>query len=107
MNLGVFAKTFHRESAGEIFAAVRGCDYSCTQFNMACVGLSSLPTNVGNETVDQILSAAIDEKVELSALSGTFNMAHPDSRTRTDGLASLKVLAGVCSGRHIPGLTLC
>ncbi len=107
MNLGIFAKTFRRETVSEIFAAVRGCDYSCTQFNMACAGPVSLPTNVNDETIDQILSAAANEKVELSALSGTFNMAHPDSRIRADGLASLKVLAGVCGRLHIPVLTLC
>src|SRR3982074_3909207 len=98
MNLGIFAKTFPRETVGEIFAAVRGCDYSCTQFNMSCVGLASLPTNVGDETVDKILSAAANEKVELSALSGTFNMAHPDSRITAAGLASLEVLAAGCAG---------
>jgi sugar phosphate isomerase/epimerase len=107
VNLGIFAKTFRRETVNEIFAAVRGYDYCCTQFNMACVGPASLPTNVNDETVDQILSAAANEKVELSALSGTFNMAHPDSRIRAGGLASLKVLAGACARLHIPMLTLC
>jgi sugar phosphate isomerase/epimerase len=107
MNLGIFAKTFRRETVSEIFAAVRGCDYSCTQFNMSCVGLPSLPTDVGDETVDHILSAAANEKVELSALSGTFNMAHPDSRIRAGGLVSLEALAAVCARLHIPVLTLC
>src|SRR5260221_13694526 len=103
MNLGIFAKTFHRETVSEIFAAVRGCDYSCTQFNMFCVGLASLPTNVEDETFDQILSSAANEKVELSALSGTFNMAHPDSRGKAGGLVSLEGLAAVCVRMHIPG----
>jgi hypothetical protein len=58
MNLGIFAKTFRRETVSEIFVAVRGCSYSFTQFNMSCVGLASLPTKVGDETVDQILAAA-------------------------------------------------
>jgi sugar phosphate isomerase/epimerase len=107
MNLGIFAKTFRRETVREIFAAVRGGDYSCTQFNMSCVGLAALPDNVSDETVEQILSATANEKVELSALSGTFNMAHPDCRIRARGLVSLEVLAAVCERLHIPVLTLC
>src|SRR5258707_13415124 len=84
MNLGIFAKTFRRETVSEIFAAVRGCDYSCTQFNMSCVGLASLPTNVGDETVDQILSAAAHEKgVPDSAESSTFSLAAADKNLST------------------------
>jgi sugar phosphate isomerase/epimerase len=107
MNLGIFAKTFHRETVSEIFAAVRGSGYSCTQFNMVCVGSGSLPATVDDRIVDQILAAATNEKVELSALSGTFNMAHSDVKVRAGGLESLQVLAGVCARLHIPVLTLC
>jgi sugar phosphate isomerase/epimerase len=107
MNLGIFAKTFRRETVSEIFAAVKGSGYSCTQFNMVCAGSSSLPATIDDKMVDQILFAATDEKIELSALSGTFNMAHSDARVRAGGLESLKVLAGVCTRLNIPVLTLC
>jgi sugar phosphate isomerase/epimerase len=107
MNLGIFAKTFRRETVSEIFAAVRGFGYTCTQFNMTCVGQSPLPAAVDDRIIDQILSAATNEKVELSALSGTFNMAHPDVKVRAGGLQGLKILAGICTRLHIPVLTLC
>lgn len=107
MNLGIFAKTFKRESVKEVFAAVRLAGYSATQFNMACVGLSSLPERIEDDTLEVIRTEAAAHEVALVALSGTFNMAHPVSETRAAGVANLRVLARACSNLQIPVLTLC
>jgi len=43
MQLGIFAKTFVRPSLEATLDAVASHGLSCVQFNMACVGLPTLP----------------------------------------------------------------
>ncbi len=43
MRLGIFAKTFARPGLPEILAAVKSQGLDCVQFNLACVGLETVP----------------------------------------------------------------
>jgi sugar phosphate isomerase/epimerase len=49
---------------------------------------------VSSELVQRIADAAKQAAVELTALSGTFNMAHPDPSVRRDGLQKFAGFAG-------------
>ncbi|TIR87531.1 MAG: sugar phosphate isomerase/epimerase, partial [Mesorhizobium sp.] len=72
--------------------AVREAGFAVTQFNLACAGLPSMPDDVPDEAIRTIDAAAKASGVGLVALSGTYNMAHPDSRVRDDGLRRLGVV---------------
>lgn len=77
------------------------------QFNMSCAGLETLPGNVSSDLVQRITDAAGQATVELAALSGTFNMAHPDPAVRRDGLIKFEILCEVTARLRIPVITLC
>ena len=96
MRLGIFAKTFVRPTLEETLDAVRAYGFDCVQFNMACAGLPSLPERIEAGLADQIRQQLARRGITMAAVSGTFNMIHPDLVKRRDGLRRLRVLADNC-----------
>jgi sugar phosphate isomerase/epimerase len=107
MRLGIFAKTFPRSSLGETLDAVRAHEMGCVQFNMSCAGLHPMPEEIPPELVDCIREEMNRRDLTTSAVSGTFNMIHPDPTRRGDGLRRLEVLAGACRRMGTSVITLC
>jgi sugar phosphate isomerase/epimerase len=107
MKIGIFAKTFGRTTIDELFQTIASYGIYSVQFNMSCTGLESFPGHVSSELVQWITDAAGKATIELSALSGTFNMAHPDPAIRFDGLEKFKLLCEVAARLRIPVVTLC
>jgi sugar phosphate isomerase/epimerase len=106
MQLGIFARTFPRPTLEETFNAVVEHGLRCVQFNMACAGLSSLPDRIERDVVDRIRKAATRE-INIAAVSGTYNMIHPDREQRQVGLQRLRVLVSACKGMGTSVVTLC
>jgi sugar phosphate isomerase/epimerase len=107
MQLGIFARTFARQTVEEVFDAVAGHGLACVQFNFACAGLPSLPERIAPELLGRISRASCERGITIAAVSGTFNMIHPDPEQRREGLRKLDVVAAA-SARLGSGLvTLC
>jgi sugar phosphate isomerase/epimerase len=107
MKIGIFAKTFSRPSIEELFQAIASYEIYSVQFNMSCAGVETFPGNISSDLIHWITDAAERATVELAALSGTFNMAHPDPAIRRDGLEKFEILCEVAARLHIPVITLC
>jgi sugar phosphate isomerase/epimerase len=107
MQIGIFAKTFEGRSAAEVLPKVKASGFATAQYNMACSGLPSLPSEVSDDAVAEIRDAALTTGVALCALSATYNMIHPDLAVREKGHGHLRVLAKAAAALSIPLLTLC
>jgi sugar phosphate isomerase/epimerase len=107
MRIGIFARTFARSSPEGVFDALVGYGLGETQFNMSVAGLSSLPDEIAPALADRVRAAAAGRQIALVAVSGTFNMIHPDKEVRRDGLHRLGVLAGACDRLGTSTVTLC
>jgi sugar phosphate isomerase/epimerase len=107
MQIGIFAKTFAGTDPLAVLSAVVASGYTATQFNLACCGLPSMPDAVPDSTVAAIRTAAETNGVSLVALSGTYNMAHPEHSVRDTGLRQLEVVIKTASLLAIPLVTLC
>ena len=107
MRLGIFAKTFPRSSLEETLDAVRAHRMGCVQFNMSCAGLPTLPEEIPPDLIDRIREEMNKRDLRMSAVSGTFNMIHPDPGKRRDYLRRLRVLAGACGRLGTSVITLC
>ena len=105
--LGIFAKTFPGDTAGAVLEAAREAGYACVQFNLSCCGLPSMPDEVPEETVAAIAAASARTGVAIAALSGTYNMIHPDTAVRAKGLARLRVLLSSARAMGTGLVTLC
>ncbi|MDQ0474757.1 sugar phosphate isomerase/epimerase family protein [Labrys wisconsinensis] len=107
MQLGIFAKTFDAQGAVPVLRAVAEAGYATAQFNLACLGLPSMPDRIEPEVAASVGAAAGQTGVGIAAVSGTYNMIHPDPAVRRAGLARLEVLCAAASAMGTRLVTLC
>ena len=107
MRLGIFAKTFPGSDAQTVLSAARAAGYATVQFNMACLGLKSMPDAILPAEAESIVAASAATGVGIAAVSGTYNMIHPDRQVRDVGLARLEVLARSAHAMGTRLITLC
>lgn len=107
MRLGIFAKTFQRSTIEETLDAVVAHGLRCIQFNYACAGLPSLPQQLDTADVKRIAGAIQQRGLEVAAVSGTFNIIHPDAAQRDAGFKALNVIAANCAALGTKVVTLC
>lgn len=107
MQIGIFAKTFSRDSLAATLDAVTGAGLHHVQFNLSCAGLSPLPESMPEGLPKTIRLAHESRKISMAAVSGTFNMAHPNPDVRKEGLRCFRVLAAACKPMGTELITLC
>src|SRR4051794_10871764 len=107
MQLGIFAKTFQRPSLEATLDAVAAHGLTHVQFNMSCAGLPTLADEIPAALCQRIARACEARGLTMAAISGTYNMIHPDPAHRADGLRRLGVLAAACGAMGVPVITLC
>ena len=107
MEIGVFTKTFERETIEEVFGAVREYGYTCVQLNWESAGQEEMPEAVAGAVCDRILAAASSRGIGIAGVSGTFNMIHPDAAEREDGMRRLRGVAEACKAVGSQVVTLC
>ncbi len=105
--IGIFAKTFPGTTAEAVLTAARDAGYGCVQFNLACCGLPSMPDRLPSGTAAAVARASSGTGVAIAALSGTYNMIHPDAAVRAQGLRRLELLLGAARGMGTTLVTLC
>jgi sugar phosphate isomerase/epimerase len=105
--LGIFARTFERPEMEEVLDAVQAHGLQAVQFNMASAGLPSMPNEIDPGLAAGIRAALAARGLEMAAVSGTFNMIHPDPRHREEGLRRLAVLGAACRAMGTSTITLC
>ena len=107
MRIGIFAKTFAAQGALASLQAARAAGYETAQFNMACLGLPAMPEAIAPETCADIVAASRAAGVSIAAVSGTYNMIHPDPAQRAEGLRRLGVMTGAARAMGTGLVTLC
>jgi sugar phosphate isomerase/epimerase len=107
MRLGVFAKTFPGRDPGAVLAAARGAGFASVQYNMACSGLPAMPDAITPAQAADVARAATETGVAIAAVSGTYNMIHPDPAVRAAGLHRLSVLIDSAADMGTGIVTLC
>ncbi len=107
MQLGIFAKTFEGRDPQTVLAAVKAAGFTATQYNLACSGLPAMPEVIPPEVTRAVAQSARVHGLSLTAVSGTYNMVHPDAAVRAAGHVRLDVLASACSAMGTRVITLC
>jgi len=107
MQIGIFAKTFAASGALASLEAVRRAGYDVAQFNMAVLGGPSMPEPIKQAQCEEIAAASSESGVAIAAISGTYNMIHPDAALRADGLARLATLMSAAPLMGTRLVTLC
>lgn len=107
MKVGIFAKTFADSTPLEVFRKAAAAGYMCVQYNMACSGIGALPERIEMGIAEAARDAAAATKIEISAVSATYNMIHPDRNVRAAGRHSFAALAAAAPVMGARLLTVC
>ncbi len=107
MHIGILTNTFDTTSLDDTVRAVQRHGITHVQLELPSVGLSSMPDHFDRTHAQRIGNAFAQIGVSIAAVSGTFNMIHPDTSYRAQGLRRLDVLAGACNALDAPAITLC
>ena len=107
MRLGIFAKTFAGSDPATVLAASKATGFACVQYNMACSGLAAMPDALSAQDAAAVATASKASGVAIAAVSGTYNMIHPDPTVRAKGLARLEVLLRNAAAMGTGMVTLC
>ena len=108
--IGILTTTFPASSSASfesILDSIAAHALGEVQFDLSCAGLPSMPDAVDPAAADRIRAALAVRGIDMAALSGTFNMIHPDPAVRDDGLRRLDVLAAACARLGTQVITLC
>lgn len=107
MQIGIMSRTFARATLEEELDAVANHGISCMQFGLSSAGVTELPTHIDADLCHKIREEMSSRNITMTALSGTYNMIHPDLQQRADGLRNLRVLASACDKLGTSVITLC
>jgi len=100
MRPGIFARTFARPTLEEVLDAVAAAGLRELQFNLDLAG--------GPDVAPDPVRAALAERgLTMAALSGTYNMAHPDPAARAAGGAALAAIIALAPELGTRVVTVC
>ncbi len=91
-SLGVMVREVKRPTLEESLERIHAMGFECVQFKMSALGLPTLPEALPHGKAGEIGAAFWAFGLNLSAVSGTFNIAHPDKNERNAGIAGMKTL---------------
>ena len=110
MEPGIFELVFPRPDLGATLDAVAAHGIRWVQFDVASAGLGSqyaLTDHIPPTTAAQIRRETETRGIGIAAVSGTYNMIHPDPAVRDRGLAGLRAVAAACGTIGTSTITLC
>jgi sugar phosphate isomerase/epimerase len=107
MQLGIFSKIMARPTLEESLDAVRQADLDAVQFNFETAGYGHMPTTLADGTCSRIRTALEARRLKLAALSGTFNIIHPNIKQRQDSMKRLAILAATAKELDTQLITFC
>ena len=105
MYSAIFSRTYPMKSIAEVLDAVVADGFEGIQANLSSAGLASLPETLPAEI--GIGSAANARGLRIAALSGTYNMAHPDARVRQESRVGFQNVVKAAREMGTSVVTLC
>jgi sugar phosphate isomerase/epimerase len=107
VELGIFSRTYAPIGVDGIFSRIAQDGFQAIQFNFSSAGLPSLPKDWPEETIRDVMASATRSGLTICALSGTYNMAHPDVTRRQADRVGFANVVRAARFMRVPLVTLC
>ena len=91
-SLGVMVREVKRPTFDESLERIHDMGFESVQFNLNVLGFATVPETLPPGKAGEIGATFWAYGLNLAAISGTFNAAHPDESVRKAGIAGIKVL---------------
>lgn len=105
--LGIFARTFRRDTPDKVAAAVAGAGYALAHWNFAAIGQSTLGADVSQAQFTAVRAAFTTAGLGIPSVSATFNMIHPDPGFRAEQIEQAVRLIASAPELGADVVTLC
>jgi sugar phosphate isomerase/epimerase len=107
VELGIFSRTYQPIGIDRIFAQIARDGFQTIQFNFSSAGLPSLPKDWPEVIIKEVMASASRSGLTICALSGTYNMAHPDVTRRGADRIGFTNVVRAAEFMQVPLVTLC
>jgi sugar phosphate isomerase/epimerase len=107
MYTAIFSRTYPMKDVGSVLGAVASDGYQGIQANLSSAGLASLPDILPPGIGAQFATQARVEGLRIAALSGTYNMAHPDAKVRQASRVGFRNVVTAAREMGAPIVCLC
>ena len=105
--LGIFARTFPRETPQAVAAEVGQAGFAMAHWNFAALGRPTLADGVDDETFGRVRASFDSAGVAIPSVSVTYNVVHPDKELRERQTAAAVELIGRIPSLGADVATLC
>lgn len=105
--LGVMLREVKRPSFDDSLERVHDMGFECVQLNLNMLGLPTLPASLPSGKAGEIGASFWAYGLTLAAVSGTFNVAHPDDAVRKEGIVGIRTLCESAEKMGTQTITLC
>ena len=105
--LGVMLREVKRPSFDDSLERVHDMGFECVQLNLNMLGLPTLPASLPQGKAGEIGASFWAYGLTLAAVSGTFNVAHPDETVRKEGIVGIRTLCESAGKMGTQIITLC
>ena len=107
MYTAIFSRTYPMKNINEVLDIVAADGFEGIQANLSSAGLPSLPDELPPGLAEEIRDAASSRGIKIAALSGTYNMAHPDMHVRHASRFGFANVVIAAQQMGTPIVTLC
>jgi sugar phosphate isomerase/epimerase len=107
MYAAIFSRTYAMKNVAEVIGAAAVDGYEGIQANLSSAGLVSLPDTVPLGVAVQFRQEARARGIRLAALSGTYNMAHPNAKVRMASRVGFQNVVSAAREMGAPIVSLC
>lgn len=115
MILGICTTDFSRRPLDELFSGIEALGFEAVQFAFDSIEESGfhadshieIPAQIDDALPAQIAECAARHHLALTAVNGTFNMAHPDAAVREEGVRRFEGFARAVKAMGCGMITLC
>jgi sugar phosphate isomerase/epimerase len=103
----VFSRTYPMTRVEDVLGAIRADGFMGAQMNLSSFGMASLPDHLDEAALASGRAEAERLGLILAALSGTYNMAHPDQARRHERRPGFLNVLRAAQAIGTPIVTLC
>jgi sugar phosphate isomerase/epimerase len=107
MYTAIFSRTYPMQEIAAVIDAVAADGYQGMQANLSSAGLASLPDTLPPGIATRFGLEAKAKGIRVTALSGTYNMVHPDRAIRRGFRKGFEQVVTAAHQMRAPIVTLC
>lgn len=106
MDFGIFSKVYKQYPLKEAFYKIKEHGLKTVQFNFTNVGLSSLPTAIDQQTLEQIKEVIDKTGITISVISGTFNTLELDESKHEMNMKGFSEVVRAAAELRVPFVSI-